>query len=71
MQPLKFILPSALFFVAAAVGCNIENPKEKANEVCGADEKAKTEGDACKSCCEENGVKSYMFDGMNNTCTCG
>jgi len=47
------------------------DPKAKANEVCGADEKAKAEGSACKACCSDNGVSSYQFDGMNGTCTCG
>lgn len=70
MNALKFSLLSTLFLVSAAVGCE-SKPKVDPNEVCGADEKAKAEGDACKACCKENGENSYMFDGMNNTCTCG
>ncbi len=77
MQGLKITLLSALFLGWGMVACDSKDadsgadPKQKANEACGADEKAKAEGSACKACCKDNGVASYQFDGMNKTCTCG
>ncbi|MCR9165224.1 MAG: hypothetical protein ACE37F_27085 [Nannocystaceae bacterium] len=77
MNVLKTLLVSTIFFSAAALGCDggdaerSADPKAKANEVCGADEKAKIDGGACKACCKDNGVSSYQYDGMNQTCTCG
>lgn len=74
VNALKITLLSALFLGAGVAGCDkkdSEDSEAKANDVCGADEKAKAEGSACKACCADNGVTSYQFDGMNNTCTCG
>lgn len=77
MQGLKIAILSAVFLGFGVAGCDSDDtkpaadPKQKANDACGADEKAKTEGSACKACCKDNGVSSYQFDGMNKTCTCG
>ena len=77
MKGLKILFLSSMFLSPALAGCDGEDaepaadPAKKANEACGADEKAKAEGSACKACCSDNGVSSYQFDGMNNTCTCG
>ena len=76
MQGIKIALLSALFLGSGLVACDKEeekkeDPTKKANEKCGADEKAKAEGSACKACCNDNGVSSYQHDGMAKTCTCG
>ncbi len=77
VKSLKLVLLSSLFLGAGLAACDSKegeskaDPKAKANEACGADEKAKAEGSACKACCKDNGVSSYQFDGMNKTCTCG
>ena len=51
-------------------GPSAEEKQKKANEVCGADEAAKKDADACKKCCKDNGVGSYMWNGMDNSCSC-
>lgn len=77
MQRLKMAILTAVFLGSGTAGCDsadskpAADPKQKANEACGADEKATTDGSACKACCGDNGVSSYQFDGMNKTCTCG
>jgi|GEM_PF-2133841 len=65
-----------LVFAMGVTGCegeakpSAEDTKKKANEVCGADEKAVAEGSACKACCKEQGVDGYQYDGMKKSCTC-
>lgn len=77
MKLFETAILSALLLGAGALACDSKpddsaaDPKAKANEVCGADEKAKAKGSACKACCKDNGVASYQFDGMNHACTCG
>ena len=48
-----------------------DDSKAEAKKDCGADEKAKSGSAECKACCKENGVSSYQFDGMNQSCICG
>lgn len=62
------LLTAALCF--SLPGCESKS-KAEAKKDCGADSKAKSGSAECNACCKENGVSSYQFDGMNQSCICG
>jgi hypothetical protein len=68
---LPFLLAASLVACDSGSSEDAKPEDPKANAACGADDKAKAEGSACKACCKDNGVSSYQYDGMNKSCTCG